>query len=115
MSNRIRSVRVAQRRLSPAEAELWVTVEPERVTPATEVRGRLDGPRCPGRQTVELSYPLRPVPHPAPSEPGTLTARILIPEPNRWTEDAPFSYEGSVELWEGGECADRHPLVVRFR
>jgi hypothetical protein len=105
MSNRFRSTTVAIRRLSAAEAEVWVTAELDAVTPATELRGRLTGPRCPGVTTVEVAYPLRPVPR-AEGEPASaLTVRAVIPEPNLWTEATPFVYEGRLELWQDGQRA----------
>jgi hypothetical protein len=101
MSNRIRNAIVQVRRLSAAEAELWVTVTVDSVTPTMELRGRFTGPRCPGVTTVEVAYPLRPVSRPgAPA--NTLTARVLIPEPNFWTETTPYVYERRLELWENG-------------
>lgn len=39
--------------LDPTQAELWITVSAEHVTPATELRGRLAGPRCLYAATVE--------------------------------------------------------------
>src|SRR5206468_2968618 len=60
--SRIRQVIVRNRILDPASSELWVTVRVDRRTPTTEVRGRLTGPRCPYATTVEVAYPLRPLP-----------------------------------------------------
>ena len=70
MSNRIREVRVTQRRWDAMEAELWITVVPEQRTPTLEVRGRLVGPHCPGvTTTVAVAYPLRPLPRPPKVKP----------------------------------------------
>ena len=60
MANRIRRVEIRERLLDPSEPEVWVMVHPERVTPTTEVVGRLMGPRCRFAETVEVAYPLRP-------------------------------------------------------
>src|SRR4051794_3816870 len=105
MANRIREVQVHDRSVIPAEAEVWVRVVPERLTPATEVRGRLMGPRCAYASTVEVAYPLRPLGPPVGNglravpaarggerppcrwgnddAPG-LTLRVVIPEASLW-------------------------------
>jgi hypothetical protein len=106
MDNRIRRVEVRDRSLAAAEAEVWITVEPERLTPTTELRGRLMGPRCAFANTVEVAYPLRPIPRP-PQEPGRLTMRVIIPEASLWEPESPFLYEGPVELWQDGRRCDR--------
>ncbi len=115
MSNRIKQTRVEVRRLSSAEADVWVTAEVEVVTPTTELRGRLTGPRCPGVTTVEVAYPLRPLPRPADGRANTLAVRALIPEPNLWTETTPFVYEGRLELWQDNQRADVAPLAVGLK
>lgn len=109
MDNRIRRILVRDRSLIPAQAEVWITVVPEYQTPTTEVRGRLMGPRCPYASTVEVAYPLRPLPSPRSS--SDLTMRAIIPEASLWEPQCPFLYEGSVELWQDGRCC--HRLVVR--
>ena len=111
MSNRILRTTLHQKRLSTAVAELWIVVEVERVTPTTELRGRLSGPKCPGSETVQIAYPLRML----PSTGEALVARILIPEPNLWTAETPFVYEGTVELWQDGELHDRAVVVTGFK
>jgi hypothetical protein len=114
MSNHIRNTRIDIRRLSPAEAEVWISVEPETVTPGTELRGKLTGPRCPGVTTVEVAYPLLPIP-PVAMQANTVAARVVIPEPNLWTEATPFLYTAHTELWEQGERADIASLSVGLR
>jgi hypothetical protein len=110
MGNRIRDTSVVVRRLSAVEAEVDVLVNVEAPTPATELRGRLMGPRCPGVTTVELAYPFRPVQGAAAP-----TFRVVIPEPNLWTPETPFVYEGTVELWEDGRCCDRAPISIGLK
>src|SRR5438309_7769131 len=105
MANHILNKTVEIRRLSAAEAEVWVAVELGEVTPATELRGRLTGPRCHGVTTVEVAYPLRPLPV-AQGPTNVLTLRVLIPEPNLWTKETPFYYAGRLELWHQGRRAD---------
>lgn len=109
MDNRIRQILVRDRSLMPAQAEVWITVVPEYQTPTTEVRGRLMGPRCPYASTVEVAYPLRPLPSPRSS--SDLTVRAIIPEASLWEPQCPFLYEGPVELWQHGRCC--HRIVVR--
>jgi hypothetical protein len=111
MSNRIRDVQVTQRRWDAAEAELWITVTPEQLTPTTELRGRLVGPRCPGVSTVEVAYPLRALPR-SGDDPATLTARVIIPDPLAREPERPFYYEGPVELWQDGQKCDEAPVRV---
>jgi hypothetical protein len=105
MSNRILNVELHTRRADVAEAEVWVSAVAERLTPTTELRGRLVGPKCPGVTTVEVAYALRPFPHP-PAELAGLVGRVVIPEPNLWEPERPFVYDGVIELWQDGERCD---------
>jgi hypothetical protein len=109
MENRIRNVQITQRRWDASVAELRITVEPETMTPTTEVRGRLEGPRCPGVTTLEVAYILRPLPGPRKSESG-IAMRVVIPDPVAWEEASPYVYEGSVELWQDGRKCDERPI-----
>jgi beta-galactosidase/beta-glucuronidase len=113
LSNHIRKITFEVRRLSAVEAEIWISVAVERLTPTTEVRGKLHGPRCAGVTTVEIAYPLQPLPQPAGS--NVLVVRALIDEPNLWSEKAPFVYEGFAELYEDGQCQDRAPVSVGLK
>jgi hypothetical protein len=110
MSNRIREVALSQHRWDAAEAEIWITVQPEQPGAGLELRGRLVGPRCPGVRTIEVAYPLRPLP--AAAAPAGLAARVVIPEPVAWQPDHPCCYEGTVELWQHGQKCDQAPLRV---
>jgi hypothetical protein len=114
-TNQIRRIALDIRRLSAVEAEIWINVEVDRVTPGTEVRGKLHGPRCPGVSTVEIAYPLRPLPRAQSNDTGVIVVRALIDEPNLWTEKTPFVYEGFAELYEDGECQDRAPVSVGLK
>lgn len=112
MDNRIRQVIVQNIQLSPAQAEVWISVIPKHQSTTTEVRGRLMGPRCPYASTVEVAYPLRPLsPSQQPTEPAGLTLRVLIPEASLWEPQCPFLYEGPIELWQDGQLCDR--AIVR--
>jgi hypothetical protein len=111
MANRIKSVTVQQERLSTLEAEMRIRVDVEASGHDAQVRGQLVGPKCPGVETVEVSYPLRPVQSGGPE----LLARVVVPEPNLWTEDRPFVYEGVVELWAGGVKRDAAIFTAAFK
>jgi len=89
MNNRIRAVRLVDQRLNPAEAEIWVAIQPEQSSNHIELRGRLMGPRCPYASTVEIAYPLRPFPATV-GVPAGFQARVLIPEPSLWEPQTPF-------------------------
>jgi hypothetical protein len=103
--NKLRQVSAEVRRLSAAEAELWFRIDAEKVTPTTEVRGRMIGPRCPGITTIEVAYPLRPFPrHPEGMPP--LSRRVAIPDPSLWEPDRPFVYHAIIELWQDGARCD---------
>jgi hypothetical protein len=105
MCNRLRQVTAQLHRLSAAEAEVWLLIEADQVTPTTEVRGRLVGPRCPGVSTIEVAYPLRPFPQPPQNVPP-LSHRVVIPEPSLWEAEHPYVYRAVVELLQDGERCD---------
>src|SRR5438105_4753176 len=106
MTNRIRELRLHDQLDDPAEAEAWLSVIPENITPTTEVRGRLVGPRCHYASTVEVAYPVRPFVRRPPGLPG-LAARVIIPEASLWEPESPFLYQGPIELWEDGKLCDQ--------
>jgi beta-galactosidase/beta-glucuronidase len=103
--NRIRQVRTEVHRLSAVEAEVWILIETDETSATTEVRGRLVGPRCPGTSTIEVAYPLRPIPH-GPENTPKLSRRVNIPDPSLWAPDRPFVYHAVIELWEDGEFSE---------
>lgn len=108
MENRIRRIEVHDGSLNPVAAEVWIAVQMEYRTETTEVRGRLMGPRCLYSSTIEVAYPLRPVPsHQMPQEPSGLTVRAVIPEASLWEPQCPFLYHGPIELWQDGQRCDR--------
>lgn len=109
MSNRILQVQVRDHSLDPAQAEVWISVLAEHVTPTTELRGRLTGPRCHYAATVEVAYAFRPLLR-RPEGLPDLTMRAVIPEPSLWEPACPFVYQGVVELWEDGLRCDQVQL-----
>jgi hypothetical protein len=107
--NKLRRVTAEIRKLTPVEAEVWIVIEAEQVTPTTEVRGRLVGPRCANTATVEVAYPLCQFPRP-PAEVPMLSRRVIIPEPSLWEPKRPNLYHVVVELLEGGSRHDQAEL-----
>ena len=89
-------------RLDPVETELRIHVKVANLTPATEIRGRLLGPRCVYSSTIEIAYPAREI-----ARPGHIELRVLIPEPSWWDPQSPFLYEGPIELVQDGAVCDR--------
>src|SRR5438105_3300765 len=114
MTNRIRELRLHDQLDDPAEAEAWLSVIPENITPTTEVRGRLVGPRCHYASTVEVAYPVRPFVRRPPGLPG-LAARVVIPEASLWEPESPFLYQGPIELWEDEQLCERIQLSHGLR
>jgi len=113
MANRIRDVHVVNHRLDPHETELRIHVELDELTPTTQIKGRLMGPRNVYASTVEVAYPMREV------ERGpAIVMRVVIPEPSWWEPKTPFLYEGPLELWQDGQLCARETLshgVSNFR
>src|SRR5688500_9271975 len=95
MLNRILDAYVATHRADPADAELRVVVRTERITPTTEIKGRLMGPQSAFASTVEIAYPFREL-----ARSDHILLRVLIPEPSWWTPSTPLLYEGPLELWQ---------------
>jgi beta-galactosidase/beta-glucuronidase len=98
-------------RATPAVAEFLARVELEVPLAGREVTGRAAGPRCPGVSTVEVNYPMTM----ADAGGTAVTLRCVIPEPNLWTAEGPFSYEVVVELRANGARLDARSGVVAFR
>ena len=102
MTNRILDVVVMNHRLDPVETELRVHVKVENLTPETQIRGRLTGPRCPYASTIEIAYPLREV-----ERIDHIELRVVIPEPSWWDPQSPFLYDGTIELLQDGVACGR--------
>ncbi len=100
-------------RLSVEVAELQIRAE-FADTPGgnTELRGRLMGPRCPGVSTIEIAYAVKAI---ATESTNVLMARVIIPEPNLWTEKKPFTYWGPVEVWHDGAMMHSQKVEVGLR
>jgi hypothetical protein len=87
--------------LNPAEAEIWISIRSQEPLSDVDMGGRLMGPRCRYATTVEVAYPIHPLPGPL-TKPGEVTARVIIPEPSFWDPESPFLYQGSVEVGKAG-------------
>jgi beta-galactosidase/beta-glucuronidase len=111
---KIEELTVQQKRLSPAEAELWVHVRVAAIGPTTQIRGSLTGPLCQSVQTIQIAYPVRCIKPPGHSD-NEIIGRVLIPEPNLWSAETPFVYEGNVELWDEGKLVDLKPIRAAFK
>ncbi|HEV3447407.1 MAG TPA: hypothetical protein VG099_22390 [Gemmataceae bacterium] len=108
MNNRIRSLKIWNSSVNPAEAGISISVQPEQMTSTTQVRGRVVGPRCVYSSTVEVAYPMREVSrqYEKYDVPG-LILRVVIPEPCLWDPQSPFVYEVAAELWQSGQLCDQ--------
>lgn len=106
-------VDVIQIRLTPAEAELAFVAVPAEGGPTgdLELHGRLVGPRNAYAETIEVAYPLKPLPR----EGELLRARAIMPDPCFWSPAQPLWYEGQFELRRGGgKIAERRlPICLR--
>ena len=83
---------LSTRRLDPREAE--VALHGDGWT------GRLMGPRCRVRETVEIAHYFRPAS-------GSAILRAIVPEPNLWSPKTPFTYEAILQK-DGVKIAVRH-------
>ena len=98
-------------RATPAVAEFLARVELDGPAQGCEVACRAVGPRCPGVSTVEVVYRMSAV---GVSD-GTVLLRCVIPEPNLWTPEAPFTYAVTVEVRCGGELVEARGEIVALR
>lgn len=113
MLNQIRDVVVINHRLDPHETELRILVEVEQLTPTTEIRGRLMGPRSVYTSTVEIAHPIRHVG--TRSDAPQIELRVVITEASWWTPQSPFLYQGPLELWQDGELIERRQISHGIR
>lgn len=98
-------------RATPAVAEFLVHVELDGPAANAELVARAIGPRCPGVSTVEVAYPMTK----QGRDVSTMSLRCVIPEPNLWSPQAPFTYAVTVELRCDGEFVESRGGAVAFR
>jgi hypothetical protein len=99
-------------RLNPAEAELSFTLAvtaPEGAT--VELRGKVSGPTSPYAETIDVSYPLRPLPR----EGDLVRARVILPEPSLWTPAAPLLYHARVAVAVGDDVREERTVGVGLK
>ncbi len=115
MASQLSSVEVQTTRFDPVEAELGVTAVVSAPAQDLELRGRLMGPRCVYTETIEVAYPLKPLPAEGDVPGDVLRARVVVPEASPWSPKTPFRYEGPVELWQGGVKVEETRVVHCLR
>lgn len=113
-SNRLKGIEGYKCTVSSAEADIWFKVGVQRVTPGTEVRGRIVGPRCLFSQAPGVVSPLRSVRH-TEREHASLIARTAFPNPGFWAPDNPLLYRVVVELWQDEQCCEVSGFDIGFR
>jgi hypothetical protein len=113
-SNRLKWIEPYKHTVSTAEADIWFRVAVQRVTPGTEARGRVVGPRCLFAQTAEVAWPLGSVRH-SEGEQAALIARTAIPDPGFWDPGNPLLYRVVVELWQDGHRCEALGFDLGFR
>lgn len=95
-------------RFDPVEAEVTFTLPLDEPLEGAELRGKLHGPRNAYSETIQIAYPLRPI----PGEAGLLRSRVVIPEASLWEPRSPFLYDGTVELWHQETLLDRRSDIA---
>jgi hypothetical protein len=113
-SNRLRGVEGYRVTVSPAEANVCFLVAVERMTRATEVRGRIVGPRSLYAELPQVASPLRSVRARLDAE-EVLMARTAFPNPRTWQPSAPLLYRVVVELWQDGQLCEAAGFDLGFR
>src|SRR6266511_1912365 len=123
-SNRLRGIEHYKLTVSPAEADIWFRVVVQKVTPGTEVRGRIVGPRSLFAETVEVVSPLRSVRYWEGEQRSVrywegdqvaMIARTAFPEPGFWDPHTPLLYRVVVELWQDGQRCEVSGFDLGFR
>jgi hypothetical protein len=112
--NRLKGIVNYKLTVSSAGADIWFKVVVQRITPGTEVRWRIVGPRCLFRETAGAVAPLRSV-RPTEGEQECLIARTAIPNPVFWVPDDPLLYRVVVELWQDGQLCEASGFDLGFR
>ncbi len=113
-SNRLKGVELCKLTVSAVAADIWLNVVVEKVTPGTEVRGRIVGPRCLFAETTEVVSPLRSVRHNVEGQ-MALIARTAIPNPGFWETENPLLYRVVVELWQDERRCEVSGFDLGFR
>ena len=96
--------RVEVLRYDTSEALLRIIVESPVDDEPIEVRGQVHGPHLDGVQTVEIAYPILPVP-------GMPAGQLWISEPLA----SPYRYRGTLALYQAGELREEQAWVLELR
>ena len=91
---KIVSIRTQPVRCTQAAAEILFHVELSGPASKCEVSGRAIGPRCETISTIEVAYPFTIT----DTRDNVVSLRCVIPEPNLWSREAPFSYATTFEV-----------------
>lgn len=98
-------------RATSAVAEFVVRVELDGPAAGCTVTGRAVGPRGEGFSTVEVAYPVRVL----EMSDTAVSLRCVIPEPNLWKPEMPFTYAVTFELKMNGEVMDSRETMLALR
>ena len=98
-------------RATSAVAEFLVRIELDGPAAGCDVTGRVVGPRWKGISTIEVAYPLRVF---EMSVTG-VSLRGVIPEPNLWKPETPFTYAVILDVKKNGEVLDSRETVLALR
>jgi hypothetical protein len=91
---------IAERTISPTLADIRIIVRSTDLWSNQEMQGRLVGPQCRYATTIEVAYPIRPLPR-DPERPTLISGQVLIPEPSLWEPQTPFLYRGGCVVYRG--------------
>jgi hypothetical protein len=98
-------------RATPAVAEFVIRVELDGPAAGCTVQGRAAGPRWAGVTTVEVPYPMTA----EVAGDTAVSLRCVIPEPNLWAPETPFTYGWSISVAKDGEPTDTRAGTVMLR
>jgi hypothetical protein len=108
--NRLGAIERYRLTVSREAADIWFKIVVQRVTEATEIRGRIVGPRSLFTEVGRAVSPLRSV-----RQQGELIARTAIPNPAFWSPEDPLLYRVVVELWQDGLLCEVSGFDLGFR
>ncbi len=92
-------LQIALTRWNPAEAEITFSLVPDDPSRNVELRGKLHGPHCLFSETIEVAYPIKPLPRSG----ELVRSQVYLPDPCPWSPAAPFLYTAHYELWVDNE------------
>jgi len=114
-SNQLKGIERYKLTVLSADADVWFKVVVQRVTPGTEVRGRIVGPRCLFAETAQVVSPLRSVRCKEEEQAAALIVRTAFPNPGFWDSANPLLYRVVFELWQDGQRCEISGFDLGFR